>query len=153
MTFDINIIIGPLKFLDKDQTPEFGIMTPQHMVEHLIITLKLSTGRISYPSFESSDKALAAKKKLLCTEAEMAKGIKYPGDDQKLSPLKYPTLEDAKNALIKAWDNFFLHFESNPDYSSVHPVFGAMDFDEWKLFHHKHIKHHFTQFGIWGKEN
>ena len=26
--------------------PRFGIMTPQHMLEHLILTIKLSSGRI-----------------------------------------------------------------------------------------------------------
>ena len=42
-------VISKLKSLKVDQQPEWGIMTPQHMVEHLIVSTKMSNGGLNIP--------------------------------------------------------------------------------------------------------
>ena len=138
-----------LTMLKKDTKPLFGKMTAQHMVEHLTITLKLSIGKIKYPTFTPSERALIAKKNLLFTELEMGMGITPPNDTGELYPLKHPDLEKAKEVLLQAWDEYMGYYEKNDGASEVHPRFGYLNKDEWNRFHYKHSMHHFKQFGIW----
>ncbi|TXH28993.1 MAG: DUF1569 domain-containing protein, partial [Cyclobacteriaceae bacterium] len=35
-----------------------------------------------------------------------------------------------------------------PAKKTTHPVFGALNFDEWILLHYKHVTHHSRQFGL-----
>jgi len=141
-----------LKMLNDDTEPVFGKMTAQHMVEHLTQALKLSVGKIKYPPFTPSEKALKSKDILLFTELEMPMGMTPPNDTGELYPLKYPDLEKAKEALLLAWDEYLEYYEKNSDASEVHPRFGYLNKDEWDRFHYKHIMHHFKQFGVWASE-
>ncbi|SMD43038.1 Protein of unknown function [Aquiflexum balticum DSM 16537] len=138
-----------LTILKSDSKPLFGKMTAQHMVEHLTITLKLSIGKIKYPTFTPSERALIAKNNLLFTELEMGKGMTPPNDTGELYPLKYPDLEKAKTAFLQAWDEYIAYYEKNEGASEVHPRFGHLNKDEWSRFHFKHFMHHFKQFGVW----
>ena len=138
-----------LAMLNEDTEASFGIMTPQHMVEHLTVTVKLSSGRISYPAFTPSEKQLGYKEALLNTDLEFPKGIKAPGLGDQLMPLKYENLEQAKEGLIKSLEEYDSFFKENPTAQTTHPRFGFLTFEEWELFHPKHFKHHFSQFNIW----
>lgn len=126
---------------------QFGILTPQHMVEHLILTLKMSTGRIPIPEFKPNEKQLARKQALLFTDLPFPKGVKAPGLPDTLLDLRFPNLEAAKAELIKSWDAYQLIFQENPTKKTPHPGFGPLNFDEWERFHAKHVDHHLSQFG------
>lgn len=141
-----------LTLLKDDTEPLFGKMTAQHMVEHLTITLKLSIGKIKYPPFTPSERALKAKQNLLFTDLEMGMGMTPPNDTGELIPLKYPNLEKAKEALLQSWNEFIAYYEKNDGASEVHPRFGHLDEEEWDRFHFKHMMHHFKQFGVWASE-
>lgn len=138
-----------LKILKDDTKPIFGKMTAQHMVEHLTLTLKLSVGKIKYPPFTPSERALKSKQILLFTELEMPMGMTPPNDTGELYPLKYPDLEKAKEALLQAWDEYITYYEKNDGATEVHPRFGNLNKEEWDRFHFKHFMHHFKQFGVW----
>jgi oxepin-CoA hydrolase/3-oxo-5,6-dehydrosuberyl-CoA semialdehyde dehydrogenase len=135
--------------LNEAKEPEFGVMSAQHMVEHLTITVKLSSGRIAYPPFNPTEKQLAQKEALLFTEFEFPTGIKAPGLGNNLMPLKYETLSEAKSKLIKSLEEYDAYFKENPDARTIHPRFGLLTHKEWEQFHPKHFKHHFSQFNIW----
>ncbi|MBN3582558.1 DUF1569 domain-containing protein [Algoriphagus aestuarii] len=146
---NIEVLKQKLERLTKNTKPAFGIMTAQHMVEHLTVTVKLSTGRISYPPFIPSEKQLSQKEALLHTELEFPKGIKAPGLGDNLMPLKFEALEEAKEALLKSLKEYDRYFKENSTAQTIHPRFGLLTFEEWELFHPKHFKHHFSQFNIW----
>jgi len=137
--------LGELK---EDQLPEFGIMTPQHMVEHLILTIKLSQGRITVPSIEPTPEALALKQNILYGKAEIPRGIRAPGTKEELLPLRFQSLEEAKENLIKAWKQFDLYYYQYPEVLHQHPFFGVLNHQEWVAFHSKHFQYHLSQFGI-----
>ncbi len=132
--------------LNENSSRLFGTMTPQHMVEHLIITFKLSSGRIKIPEFEPNEKQLSQKQYLLYTDMEFPKGIRAPGLPAELLPLRFDTLQTAKEKLIQAMEEFESTFSENPELMTFHPRFGKLTYAEWKRFHDKHLKHHLSQF-------
>jgi oxepin-CoA hydrolase/3-oxo-5,6-dehydrosuberyl-CoA semialdehyde dehydrogenase len=72
-------LLQRLDQLNSDSKAKFGIFTPQHMVEHLTISLKLSVGKIHIPVFEPNEKQLARKQALLFTDIPFPQGVKAPG--------------------------------------------------------------------------
>ena len=149
MVLTASQIQDSLKMLKDDTKPQFGKMTAQHMVEHLTLTLKLSVGKIKYPPFNPSERALKSKDTLLFTELEMPMGMTPPNDTGERYPLKFSDLEKAKEALLQAWDEYMGYYEKNDGSSEVHPRFGHLNKEEWDRFHYKHSMHHFKQFGVW----
>lgn len=133
--------------LHENTQAKFGILTPQHMVEHLILTLKMSIGRIPIPEFIPTEKQLAQKQALLFTELPFPQGIKAPGLPDSLLDLRFADLETAKTELIKSWDAYQGLFQENQTKQTTHPRFGLLNFEEWERFHAKHLEHHLSQFG------
>ncbi|MCS5491947.1 DUF1569 domain-containing protein [Algoriphagus limi] len=138
-----------LENLKADQKPDFGKMTPQHMVEHLTLTVKISSDRIKIPFFEPSNKQLEMKRMLLGTEMDFPKEIKFPNDPGELLPLRFTDLDTAKTKLLQSLEEFEKFFIQNPKAKTMHPVLGELNKEEWDRFHQKHFTHHFSQFGIW----
>ena len=68
--------------------------------------------------------------------------------DDELEPLQYDSLDEAKDALLQAYDEFVKFFRENPDAVTKNAVFGELNHFEWKLMNRKHINHHFEQFGL-----
>lgn len=145
---NIENIKSKLQTLDLNAEPEFGTMTPQHMIEHLILTVKLSYGRIKIPHFEPTEKQLQQKKTLLYELDEFPKGIRAPGLGNNLLPLRFQSLKEANNELLESLEKYKEHFEEQPNSTPIHPRFGVLNKSEWDLFHTKHFKHHFSQFGL-----
>lgn len=140
-------IKAKLVLLQEDAKPIFGLMSPQHMMEHLTITFKLSTGRIKIPDFEPSENQLAQKEALLNTPIDFPKGIRAPGLPSSLMPLKYKNLEEARNQLIQSIEEYEVFFK-NEAKETLHPRFGKMTFEDWNKFHAKHVAHHLSQFEL-----
>ena len=135
-----------LENLNENSTRLFGLMTPQHMLEHLIITFKLSSGRIKIPEFVPNEKQLGYKQLLLGTDMEFPKGIRAPGLPEDLLPLRFESLAIAKEKLRSAIDEFHSFFTTHPGEATTHPRFGKLTYEEWEVFHDKHLKHHLGQF-------
>lgn len=146
---DKNLIKIKLNNLTESATPIFGIMSPQHMVEHLTITVKLSSGRIKVQEFEPSEKQLVYKETLLNTPIEFPRGINAPGLPGSLLDLRNDSLANSIDQLLESLDYYNNFFLENPDSKTTHPRFGKLTHDEWEKFHAKHFKHHFSQFKIW----
>lgn len=140
-------LLQRLQNLSLQSEAKFGILTPQHMMEHLTITVKLSAGRIPIPVFEPNEKQLARKQALLFTDIPFPQGVKAPGLPDTLLELRYPDLETAKAELIKSYEAYHLLFQENPTKHTPHPGFGLLNYEEWELFHAKHMDHHLGQFG------
>lgn len=141
------ILLQRLQHLSLQSEAKFGILSPQHMVEHLTLTLKMAAGRIPIPEIVPTEKQLAQKQALLFTNFPFPQGIKAPGLPDTLLDLRYPNLETAKAELIKSYDAYQLLFQENPMKHTPHPGFGPLNFEEWELFHAKHMDHHLGQFG------
>lgn len=140
-------IISRLETLKVDQQPEWGIMTPQHMVEHLILTIKISNGGLAIPLAIPKEQVPQYQKVLLESEDEMPRGRKAKGMDGLLG-LRYESLENAIVKLDTEIEKFHAYFDENPNAKPVNPVLDEVGYQDWKTFHKKHFTHHFKQFNL-----
>jgi len=62
--------------------------------------------------------------------------------------LRYSSFEEAKAALLEAYDNYETFFAENPGIKTKNAVFGNLDKFHWDLLSRKHYYHHFKQFGL-----
>jgi oxepin-CoA hydrolase/3-oxo-5,6-dehydrosuberyl-CoA semialdehyde dehydrogenase len=136
--------IEKINSLDGDAKPNFGIMTAQHMIEHLVKTIKFSIKNYGEAPSEPTEKHLGFKKFIF---SDMSFGETKP-EKAKLEELKYATLVEAKEGFAEAIDRFFDFFDKNPDAQPYNDFFGALSKAELERFHYKHFKHHFKQFNL-----
>ncbi len=66
-----------LEGLKEDAKPFWGLMTPQHMVEHLIVTYKLSIGQIKIPVV-SNEEDRERLKAYLMKDSPMRRSVPSP---------------------------------------------------------------------------
>lgn len=136
-----------LEKLKVSDLPVWGKMTPQHMVEHLIITFKMSIGKINIPII-TKEEDWPKTKAYLMKDSPMRRNVPSPVGNNDLLPLRFPDLESAKAKLLAERDFFLNMMKEQPDVIANHPYGGPMTLEEWLLFHRKHFKHHFIQFGL-----
>ena len=142
-----NQYIEKLILLRVNTKPLWGKMTPQHMVEHLILAMRMSTGKLKLECFNPPEK-LPALKRFLMSSRPLPKLFVNPAIGENLLPLEYSSLEAAKNILNQEIIDYLNHFELNPEAKTVNVTFGELNKEEWDVFHKKHFLHHFSQFGL-----
>jgi len=133
--------------LTRDTKPQWGVMTAQHMVEHLIVTYKMAIGRIKIPLVISPEKA-ERNKAYLIADSPMRRSVPSPSGNNDLQPLRAASLEEAVEKLKLEIQNFGEFIEAHPDHKAIHPYGGELNAEQWLLFNRKHMKHHFIQFGL-----
>lgn len=136
-----------LSKLEADAQPVWGLMTPQHMLEHLIVTFKMSIGRIKIPVI-SKEEDFPRLKAYLMKDSPMRRSVPSPTGKNELQPLRAANLAEAKKKLMNETEHFLAFMMAQPDFVSDHPYGGPMTAEEWMLFHRKHFKHHFIQFDL-----
>ena len=144
---DLNKLVRLVFDLEGDSKPVWGQMSARHMVEHLVLTFRISNGKLE-AGCAFSDGRLAAMKRFLNSDKPMPRNFTNPliGPDLKL--LMFSGLDAARNELTKEVEDFYRYFEEHPDATPVNPTFGPLTFEEWLTFHRKHMTHHLSQFGL-----
>lgn len=140
-------IITLLQSLPEDRKASWGIMTPQHMVEHLIVSIKMSNGGLTIPCRIPKELIPEYKKVVLNPTIEMEKGIKAGGMEGLLD-LRFPDMEAAIAKLESEFSKFHDYFQQNPGILVVNPVVDEIGYEDWIIFHDKHITHHLKQFQL-----
>lgn len=136
-----------LNQLSADAKPVWGLMTPQHMVEHLIVTYKMSIGRIRIPVVSAVEDHTRLKAYLM-KDSPMRRSVPSPTGRNELQPLRSDSLKEAIEKVVRETEHFLKFSEEQPDFMANHPYGGPMRADEWLFFHRKHIKHHLIQFNL-----
>ncbi|MCH8495323.1 MAG: hypothetical protein LAT57_06790, partial [Balneolales bacterium] len=98
------------------ETPaQFGLMSAQHMVEHVALTFSISNGRMEVDQTTPERLANITKRRLLQTDMEFPKGFKAPIlPENETIPLVNENLELALQALESEIDAFERWFVENP---------------------------------------
>lgn len=139
---------GYLAKLKEDTKPQWGIMTPQHMMEHLTDGLKSAVNEIEY-EVSTPEEHIEKYQDSLYNYYPFPKNSKTPVlEDGVLADLRCENLSAAKEEFLAAWDAFELYYKENPDATAKNAVFGELDKDLWDLMQRKHLNHHFEQFGL-----
>ncbi len=138
-----------LNQLTENHQAKWGMMTPQHMVEHLEMGLKIAVEEITDFEVATPEKYLDKVQETLYNYEKMPHNFEMPLMKKgALEDLKYEDLSQAKSALMDAYEKFEAYFKENPTAVTKNAVFGALNFFEWKLLNRKHFNHHFEQFGL-----
>jgi len=141
---DVTTLIEALK---SDTQPLWGVMTPQHMVEHLIFVTKVTLKRYGDPEAEYA--AHQAKMKAFIEgERTFPKNITPLNAKPDLKPLRFNNLDEAITALKETLQKYYAFNEANPGFKSYNSHMGELDFKLTEKFHYKHYKHHLEQFNL-----
>lgn len=142
-------ISGYLSRLSADSKANWGMMSAQHMLEHLEKSLRMATGEISGFGIDTPEDRLAKTREMIFNYRPMPREFKHPLlPKDKTDELVHPDFETAKAKLLESWDAYEAFFKDQPDLRTPNAVFGMMDKFEWDLLNNKHINHHFKQFGL-----
>lgn len=134
--------------LTESTKPKWGILTPQHMVEHLDYFSQLALKKIPAEMTTPADRVVKFTASLYNYYA-MPKNFQHPLlKKDELEDLKYSSLEEAKTALFDGLKEVDNAFKQDPDFKAFNPAFGNLNRYEWKLYTQKHFHHHFEQFGL-----
>lgn len=146
-TFIQKEIAKAIDHLQEDSSPIFGIMTPQHMIEHISALFYLGRKEIGLPCVTPEEK-LPEVLAFLDTDEPFWKNFKGVGiPEDGLLDLRFANLDEAKGRLLSSIDAFYAFHEANPGSKILHPVFGKIGLEAWERFHYKHCIHHLQQFG------
>lgn len=144
-----NVIDNALSNLTDESKPQWGTMTPQHMVEHIAYTYRIASGELHDFEIATPEDVLEKVGATLWNYKKMPRDYNFPlyVDGVQLE-LQYDNLTDAKQGLIEARKEYLNYFKKNPKAITKNPVFGELSKYEWYLLERKHLNHHFEQFGI-----
>ena len=135
-----------LKKLKSETEPAFGLMTAQHMVEHLSWTLKGCSKRVGEVENPPTKGQLGFQK--FIKKGAILQHRPSDKTTADLPELKYGNLEKAIEQVMVAVERFYTHFEANPGFKCYNKFFGELDFDQLELFNYNHYRFHLWQFGL-----
>jgi len=136
-----------LKQLQLDQKPAWGIMTPQHMVEHLSSLFLFTIEKIPPKTFYSEEKLVRNYNYLIRDKQPMVRNLKHKAMPS-MPPLRFDSIAAAITKLEAITSAFYAYFDTYPDKKTMHPACGLLNFEEWEYMHYAHAKHHLIQFGL-----
>jgi len=137
-----------LEKLSKDSKAIWGKMSAQHMLEHLVWLLKISSNKVQFEIVTPFENIPKLKQLFLLSDLEFRRNFIAPYIGEKLLPLQFNSLEAAKTELQSEIDFFNEYYLNSHDKLCAHPIFGLLTKYEWIRFHSKHFTHHFKQFGL-----
>lgn len=144
-------MFAELENLQENNTASWGVMNAQQMLEHLADFFDVSYEKIIFP-LSVPEEHLPKYKAFLYSDKAFRENTKAPANvlGEMPLPLRYPSLEAARNNLQQSIEKFIQWFKDDAAKTSVHPAFGPLNYEEWIILHHKHVKHHLKQFRLMG---
>jgi oxepin-CoA hydrolase/3-oxo-5,6-dehydrosuberyl-CoA semialdehyde dehydrogenase len=135
--------------ISEQSKPTWGIMTAQHMLEHLEYTYKIASGEVQDFDIVTPEKYLEKTHDSLYSFEKFPVNSNFPHlKKDTLAPLMHPDLKTAKEKLLAVRYRYLDFFKENPDGVLKNLVFGELKKYEWYLLERKHLNHHFEQFNL-----
>ena len=142
-------IASCLAKLTEQSKPKWGIMTPQHMLEHLEYTYKIASGELQDFEITTPEKYLEKLQDSLYNYEKFPANSNFPHlKKDTLGSLIHPDLETAITKFLQQRDRYLDFFTQNPDAVLKNLVFGELNKYQWYLLERKHLNHHFEQFNL-----
>ncbi|MFZ4057781.1 MAG: DUF1569 domain-containing protein [Ferruginibacter sp.] len=133
--------------LTGNETGKWGKMNAHQTVEHIAQFFAVSNGS-KIMELVTPAEQLPRFIDFLRSEKPFKENTSAPMLPEEPMPTEWPTYAAALNALDQQIQAFFKLFTTNTEITTVHPVFGALDFKDWILLHYKHVTHHARQFSL-----
>lgn len=148
MIFDKPFIEGHISKLNQNSQPEWGILTAQHMIEHLILAFRMAIEEYKMPIYTAPEK-LERYQRSLYEQTQIPKLYQNPYLRKgELEDLEFDNLDIAKAELLQYFDKYETFFTQNPTIETTHVIFGVLNKEKWDLIQYKHLDHHFRQFKL-----
>lgn len=145
---DKEFLAFALSKLTPDTQAAWGIMTPQHMVEHLEYNFKIAIGDIE-AEIVTPGKHLEKYRDSLWNYKSMPREYHHPHLKKgETEDLNHPGLQEAIDSVLKSYEVYEDFFKENPGMKTKNAVFGELDKQHWDLLIRKHFNHHLAQFGL-----
>jgi hypothetical protein len=139
--------ISLLKKLNQEDKGNWGVLSPQGMVEHMTDSIAISHERVVHPlhtPFEFLEKA----KSFALSDKEFKPNTKNALMTDDPSPLRNHSLQEAIQELENEIQLFINYFKQYPDKKTLNPFFGELTYQDWLTLLHKHAIHHLKQFNL-----
>ena len=137
-----------LRDLKTDTPALWGKMNAQQMVEHLAMVVSFSNGRFVQTPTAEPDRLAYRKMRFFEKDAPMPRNLRVDGQSEEPKPPIFTTLEESKIYLLNQLQRFDDYHAEHPDVQPPHFMMGAFNYAEWVVFHARHFRHHFQQFGL-----
>ncbi len=135
--------------LTENSKPKWGILTPQHLLEHLEHGYKIMSGEIQDFEIATPEKILDKVHNSLYNYDKFPMGTNFPTMKKgALEDLIHPNFEMAKTKFFEAREQYKAFFKENPEAILKNMVFGEMNKYASYLLERKHLNHHFEQFNL-----
>ena len=136
-----------IRNLPDDVVPRWGRMRKADLLEHFLAALGNSLGEATFdiPLQSAAWVRTFLKWLILTVEFPMLRNVQFKDREGKALPLARSkgSLMDLKAMLERVARAGAADVPAPPP----HPWFGRLTFEEWKLLHVRHIRHHLKQFG------
>jgi hypothetical protein len=149
LKFIIEGCVPLFKNLHGNEPGKWGKMNAQQAVEHLEAFFNVSAEKIKFDLVTPAEH-LPRYKEFLLSDKEFRENTKAPSSviSEEALPLRYSNMQEALVYLQDSIKDFEAYFKDDSIKTTLHPVFGELNFEEWVLLHYKHITHHLRQFGL-----
>jgi hydroxymethylglutaryl-CoA reductase len=141
-----------LRGLKQDTPALWGQMNAQQMIEHLAFIVSVSNGRLPVQPTAESARLAHRKMRYFEKDTPIPKGLRVEMVPETPHPMAFPDIEAAKMHLFEQLDRFDDFFNEHPNLTTMHPMLGPLNYDEWVQTHARHFRHHLQQFGILPEE-
>ena len=147
-TYSLQKVGDLLSGLSDNTRPQWGLMSPQHMLEHLeyfnLVALRqVQADMVTPPERVSKYTESLYNYRKMPRNFQLELFRKGETED-----LRFQSLAEAKAAFLSSLQAVEEAFKNNPDFKAYSPTFGELNRYEWKLNCQKHFQHHFEQFGL-----
>ncbi len=142
-------ITESLNKLTENSIPKWGILTPQHLLEHLEYGYKILSGQIQDFEIATPETILEKVHHSLYNFDKFPLGTQFPTmKKDQLEDLIHPDFATAKAKFFESRNQYKTFFKQNPEAILKNMVFGELNKYESYLLERKHLNHHFEQFNI-----
>ena len=135
--------------LEADTKPVWGVMSAQHMVEHLSGVVLISNGRFDAPAMYEEERLIKNRNYIIDNRNRLKKNNKATILPEEPLPLRFASLAEAITKLDSALKIFHQFYSEHPGASRMHPAFGPLNYEQWTYFHFIHAQYHLCQFGLY----
>jgi oxepin-CoA hydrolase/3-oxo-5,6-dehydrosuberyl-CoA semialdehyde dehydrogenase len=144
-----NKLLECLANLQEAATPNWGIMTPQHMLEHLEFMYRVASGENKDVTVVTPEKILEKVHHSLYNYKPFPKNSNFPLiEKDTLVKLEHADFKKAIKKFLEAREEYKTFFKEHPEAKLNNFVFGELNKYEWYLLERKHLNHHFNQFNL-----
>ena len=146
--FDLEHMHKAMDKLTEESKANWGILGPQHMVEHLLWQFEIAMEQEEVKVY-TPEKLLDKYQEAIYKYRPMPKQFDHPmlkkGEQE---ALRFGSLDEAKAKFFELHEAYQNYFKENEGKTTVNPVFGPLTKFEWDLVCRKHLHHHFDQFNL-----